>query len=56
MYMLGYTKASMADGLNKRKYTAKVVSDFTKNSFFRILSNRKYIGEYSCDRRAVKLR
>lgn len=56
MYLLGYTKASMADELNKRKYTTKVGSDFTKNSFSCILSNRKYIGEYSWDRRAAKSR
>ena len=46
LYEVNYSYTKMAKVLNDRGYTSKNGKPFTKNSFFSILTQEKYIGTY----------
>lgn len=48
MYAEGYTYQQIQDELNRQGRKTSRGNDFNKSSMNRILSNRRYIGEYTC--------
>lgn len=48
MYAEGYTYQQIQDELNRQGRKISRGNDFNKSSMNRILSNRRYIGEYTC--------
>lgn len=54
MYENKYTYNDMAKELNARGYTTKSGNEFSASSFYSILTQRKYIGEYVYNRRVAK--
>lgn len=47
LYVSGYGYSYMMDKLNSLGYKTKKGRDFTRNSFYEILNNEKYVGVYS---------
>lgn len=54
MYANRHTYNDMAKELNARGYTTKSGNEFSVSSFNSILTQRKYIGEYSYNRRVAR--
>ena len=54
LYKLGYSYKKMADYLNEKGVTTKAGKPFTKNSFYNILTQEKYIGTYRWNLRTAK--
>ena len=54
MYTQGKSYNDIAKELNAKGYTTRAGNEFSKSSFNAILQNRKYIGEYTYNRRVGK--
>lgn len=54
LYDLGYSYTKMADYLNSKGAKTKLGGKFTKNSFYSILTQEKYIGTYRWNKRRAK--
>ena len=56
MYLAGFSYQKMADELNDKGLLTKAGRSFTKNSFYDILRQKKYVGTFTWNRRQAKQR
>ena len=54
LYAMGYSYKKMAGFLNEKGIRTKAGKEFTKNSFYNILTQEKYIGIYRWNKRRAK--